>query len=62
MKNLSKKDFEIDVIYTGFFRFFEKNLSTEEAKEHNNLVKNNLVIQKAEKGSNIITLNKTHYI
>ena len=41
----------------------EKNLSREEVKALNNLVKNKaLVIQKADKGNNIVILNRSDYI
>ena len=44
-------------------RISEKNLSKEEVKALNNLVKNkDVVIQKADKGNNGVILNKSDYI
>ena len=44
-------------------RTSEKNLSREEVKALNNLVKNKaLVIQKADKGNNIVIINRSDYI
>ena len=43
-------------------RISDKNLSREEVKALNNLVKNKDVIQKADKGNNIIVLNRSDYI
>ena len=41
----------------------EKNLSKEEVKALNNLVKNkDVVIQKADKGNNIVILNRSDYV
>ena len=41
----------------------EKNLSKEEVKALNNLVKNkDIVIQKTDKGNNVIILNRSDYI
>ena len=41
----------------------DKNISREEVKALNNLVKNkDLVIQKADKGNNIVILNRSDYI
>ena len=55
-----------DSAYSSFkqvSRISDKNLSREEAKALNNLVKNkDLVIQKADKGNNIIVLNRSDYI
>ena len=53
IKNVSKVDFEIS----------DKHFSREEAKALNNLIKNkDFVIQKADKGNNIIVLNRNDYI
>ena len=50
---MSKVDFEIS----------DKHFSREEAKALNNLIKNkDFVIQKADKGNNIIVLNRNDYI
>ena len=55
-----------DSAYSSFkqvSRISDKNLSREEVKALNNLVKNkNLVIQKADKGNKIIVLNRSDYI
>ena len=55
-----------DRAYTSFkqvSKISEKNLSKEEAKALNNLVRNKyIVIQKADKGNNIIILNRSDYI
>ena len=55
-----------DSAYTSFkqvSRISDKNLSREEVKALNNLVKNkDLVIQKADKGNNIVILNRSDYI
>ena len=52
--------------YSSFkqvFKIYNKNLSREEVKALHNLVKNkDPVIQKAEKGNNIVILNRTDYI
>ena len=46
-----------------FSRISDKNLSREEVKALNKVVKNkHLVIQKADKGNNIIILNRSDYI
>ena len=54
-----------DSAYTSFklvSRISEKNLSKEEVKTLNNLVKNkDIVIQKADKGNNIVILNGRFY-
>ena len=54
-----------DSAYSSFkvSRISDKNLSREEVKALNNLVKNkDLVIQKADKGNNVIVLNRSDYI
>ena len=55
-----------DSAYSSFkyvSRISDKNLSREEVKALNNLVKNkDLVIQKADKGNNIGILNRSDYI
>ena len=55
-----------DRAYTSFkqvSKISEKNLSKEKAKALNNLVKNkDIVIQKADKGINVIILNRIDYI
>ena len=44
-------------------RISEKNISKEEVKALNNLVENkDFVIQKTDKGSNVIILNRSDYI
>ena len=52
-------------VYSSFkqaSRMSDKDLSREEVKALNNLAKNkNLVIQKADKGNNIIILNRSDY-
>ena len=52
-------------VYSSFkqaSRISDKDLSREEVKALNNLAKNkNLVIQKADKGNNIIILNRSDY-
>ena len=45
------------------FEISEKNLSKEEVKALNNLVKNkDIVIQKADKGNSIVILNRNDYV
>ena len=54
-----------DSAYSSFkvSRISDKNLSREEVKALNNFVKNkDLVIQKADKGNNVIVLNRSDYI
>ena len=55
-----------DSAYTSFkqvSKISEKNLSKEEVKALNNLVRNkDIVIQKADKGNNIVILNRSDYI
>ena len=51
------------LLFKQVFRISDKYLSREEAKALNNLVKSkDLVIQKADKGNNIIFLNRSDYI
>ena len=65
--NLNKECFKSnlrDNTYTSFkqvSKISEKNLSKEEVKALNNLVKNkDIVIQKADKGNNIVILNSSY--
>ena len=55
-----------DSVYTSLKQVSEvsqKNLSKEEVKAPNNLVKNeDIVIQKADKGNNIVVLSRSDYI
>ena len=55
-----------DSAYTSFkqvSKISEKNLSKEEVKALNNLVRNkDIVIQKADKGNNIVILNRSDYV
>ena len=55
-----------DSTYTSFkqvSKISEKNLSKEEVKALNNLVKNkDIVFQKADKGNNIVILNRSDYV
>ena len=55
-----------DSAYTSFKQISnisEKNISKEEVKALNNLVKiKDIVIQKADKGNNIVILNRSDYI
>ena len=55
-----------DGAYSSFkqiSKISNKNLSREEVKALNNLVKNkDLVIQKADKGNNIVIVNRSNYI
>ena len=55
-----------DSVYTSFkqvSKISEKNLSKEEVKALNNLVRNKyIVIQKADKGNNIVILNRSDFV
>ena len=55
-----------DSVYTSFkqvSKISEKNLSKEEVKALNNLVRNkDIVIQKADKGNNIVILHRSDYV
>ena len=64
IKNVLKVEFEIaHRSFKQVSTISEKNLSSEEVKAPNNLVKNkDIVIQKADKGNNIVILNKIDYI
>ena len=56
----------VGVRHTSFkqvSKFSEENLSTEEVKALNSLVKiKDMLIQKAEKGNSIVILNRSDYI
>ena len=69
VSNLNKECFKSrlwDSTYTSFkqvCKISEKNLSKEEVKALNNLVKNkDIVVQKADKGNNLVILNRSDYI
>ena len=55
-----------DSTYTSFkqvSKISQKNLSKQEIKALNNLIKNkDIVIQKANKGNNVVILNRSDYI
>ena len=49
--------------FKQLFKISDKNLSREDVKAWNNLVKNkDLAIQKADEGNNIVALNRSDYI
>ena len=59
IKNVSKGDFEIALIHHLISKISDKNLSREEVKALNNLVKNkDLVIQKADKAGILLFLTE----
>ena len=62
-ETLNCKNFGKTLFFLQDILVSDKNLSREEVKALNNLVKNkDLVIKKADKGNNIIALNRSDYI